>query len=70
MSDARRNRASLIPVIQRADEAAETEQFRDPPVRAGVRCDDWLVLASGDAEPGQDGQWLASDLVVDLEQQA
>lgn len=70
MSDARRGRAPLVPVIQRAEEAAESENFRDPPVRAGVRGEDWLVLASGDAEPGQDGQWLASDLVVDLERQA
>jgi hypothetical protein len=57
-------------VIQRAEEAAESEEFRDPPVRAGVRRDDWLVLASGDVDPGQDGQWLASDLVVDIERQA
>jgi hypothetical protein len=70
MSDTRRNRASLIPVIQRAEEAEESEEFRDPQVRAGVRRDDWLVLASGKTEPGQDGQWLASDLVFDLEQQA
>jgi hypothetical protein len=60
----------LVPVIQRAEEAEESEEFRDPPVRAGVRRDDWLVLASGDYEAGENGQWLASDLVVDLENQA
>jgi len=58
----------LVPVIQRADQAAESEDFRAPSVHAGVARDDWLVLASG--QTGENGQWLASDLVVDVEQEA
>jgi hypothetical protein len=54
----------LVPIIQRADQAEDSEQLRDSTIRAGVSRDDKLVLASSG-----DGEWLASDLVVDVNQE-
>jgi hypothetical protein len=67
MTDAPRGRVSLLPVISRADEAADAESFSDPPVRVGVGRDDWLVMADGGDAAGAGGRWLASDTTVDLD---
>jgi hypothetical protein len=39
----------------------------DPPVRTGVRRDEWLVMADGGDAAGEGGRWLASDTTVDLD---
>jgi hypothetical protein len=66
MSDTDPDRASLVPVIRRAEKAAADEELVHPPVRTGVTHSDSLVLAAGDEEAGQTGRWLASDLAVDV----
>lgn len=70
MSDTDRERAPLVPVIQRAEQAAADEELTDPPVRAGIGRDDSLVLAEGDDEVSQMDRWLASDVVIDIEEWA
>jgi hypothetical protein len=67
MTDVPRSRVSLLPVISRADEAAEEEPFASPPVRVGVGREDWLVMADDEPTAGTGGRWLASDTTVDLD---
>jgi len=66
MSEPNRGRAALLPILQRASRAAAAECAETPTVHAGVASDDWLVMSADTTESGDRGQWMASDVTVDL----
>lgn len=66
VTDSNRNRAALVPLLRRANAAAEAEFAPDHPIHVGVASDDRLVMAADTVDPANHDRWLASDTYCDV----